>query len=278
MPASLRPFDLPGLFARISTHLLDQSHRLAVWLDLKMELLLRRWLVVTLILGGLKLLSLVALNPQAAPPAQLPRLILPFLLVAIAPVAGYRIAAACFPKGRILAQPAVRLARIGQWQNVSAYNTASAPAARPGGIVVSLIAGLLIAIVLRTGEYFLAVPVVPAMAPEWAHAIALMMTMDMVLMNFMYAVCFVMGLRAVPHFPRMMALTWAFDLLMQLAIARTVAAAPALPGDVAVAIQSLLTGNLQKVLISVTIWLPYLLVSNRVNLTFRRRVRVGYAV
>jgi hypothetical protein len=271
MLASLHQFDLPSLFARISAHLLDESHKLAVWLDLKTEVLLRRWLMVSLALGGLKLFSLVALYPQATPLADLPRLILPVLLVAVAPVAGYRIAAACFPKDRILAQPAVRLARIGQWQNISAFHAANTYAFRPGGIVVSLIAGLLIAIVLRTGEYFLAVPVVPAMAPAWAHTIAAMMTADMVLMNFMYAVCFVMGLRSVPHFPRMMALTWAFDLLMQ----RAIAAAPALPGDVAVAIQGLLIGNMQKVLISVTIWLPYLLVSNRVNLTFRRRVRVG---
>jgi len=44
--------------------------------------------------------------------------------------------------------------------------------------------------------------------------------------------------------------------------------------EVAQARQPFVTGNLQKVLISVTLWLPYLLVSRRVNLTFRHRVRV----
>jgi hypothetical protein len=52
------------------------------------------------------------------------------------------------------------------------------------------------------------------------------------------------------------------------------AATPDLPIEVAQALQPFVTGNLQKVLISVTLWLPYLLVSRRVNLTFRHRVRV----
>jgi hypothetical protein len=34
----------------------------------------------------------------------------------------------------------------------------------------------------------------------------------------------------------------------------------------------MLEGNLKKVLISVAIWLPYLLLSRRVNLTYRLRV------
>jgi hypothetical protein len=45
-----------------------------------------------------------------------------------------------------------------------------------------------------------------------------------------------------------------------------------LPGDVAAALQTLLTGNVKKVLISVCLWLPYLLLSTRVNVTYRQRV------
>jgi Protein of unknown function (DUF2569) len=100
------------------------------------------------------------------------------------------------------------------------------------------------------------------------------MTIDMVVMGFLYSVCFVMALRSVPYFPRMMVLTWALDISMQLGIASTMAASPDLPAEVAQALQPFVTGNLQKVLISVTLWLPYLLVSKRVNLTFRHRVRV----
>ena len=55
-------------------------------------------------------------------------------------------------------------------------------------------------------------------------------------------------------------------------VAELVAGTPDLPGEVAVALQALLGGNVQKVLISIGIWLPYLLLSKRVNVTYRHRV------
>ena len=42
--------------------------------------------------------------------------------------------------------------------------------------------------------------------------------------------------------------------------------------DVADALHTLLDGNVKKVLISVCLWLPYLLLSKRVNVTYRHRV------
>ena len=45
-----------------------------------------------------------------------------------------------------------------------------------------------------------------------------------------------------------------------------------LPPKVADALQALLQGNVKKVFISVCLWLPYLLMSKRVNVTFRHRV------
>jgi len=41
---------------------------------------------------------------------------------------------------------------------------------------------------------------------------------------------------------------------------------------VASALHSLLDGNVKKVLISMGLWLPYLLLSTRVNVTYRHRV------
>ena len=58
---------------------------------------------------------------------------------------------------------------------------------------------------------------------------------------------------------------------MQLLVAQLTAAA-GLPANVAVPLQSLLTGNVQKVLISMALWLPYLLLSTRVNVTYRHRI------
>ena len=38
------------------------------------------------------------------------------------------------------------------------------------------------------------------------------------------------------------------------------------------ALENLLEGNVKKVLISVALWLPYLLMSTRVNVTYRSRI------
>ena len=40
----------------------------------------------------------------------------------------------------------------------------------------------------------------------------------------------------------------------------------------AMALGDILDGNIKKVLISVGLWLPYLLLSTRVNVTYRHRV------
>jgi hypothetical protein len=116
---------------------------------------------------------------------------------------------------------------------------------------------------------------VPAMnhhAPEWGTTIFHMMAFDVIAMNFLYAVCFVMALRSIPLFPRMLLFAWFMDMFLQFAIARTVTSTAELPADVAFALHELLSGNVTKVLISATIWLPYLLLSDRVNVTYRSRM------
>ena len=65
---------------------------------------------------------------------------------------------------------------------------------------------------------------------------------------------------------------WAIDLAMQLGIAQAVTSTGDLPGPVGEALRTVLDGNVKKVLISIVLWLPYLLMSKRVNVTFRRRV------
>ena len=60
--------------------------------------------------------------------------------------------------------------------------------------------------------------------------------------------------------------------MMQIAIARTMAGVGDLPPAVGAALGDLLEGNVKKVLISVALWTPYLLLSKRVNLTFRHRL------
>jgi hypothetical protein len=83
-----------------------------------------------------------------------------------------------------------------------------------------------------------------------------------------------MALRSVPLFPRMLLFAWMMDISLQLAIAQHVSASADLPRTVALALEGLLKGNVTKVLISAGLWIPYLLLSDRVNVTYRSRTRI----
>ena len=237
-----------------------------------MDALITGWIAVIVLAGGLKVLT--APIPFTSV-GQAFALLLPYLFVALAPIAGYRVAAGSFPRGLLSGQPIIRLARLGRWHALNPLEARASTLFGPTGFMASLLAGIILNVPVRTFEYLAAVPAVNATAPVWAQAIFQAMTVDLIVMNFFYMVCFVMALRSVPLFPRMMLFAWLLDIMMQLAIADRVAAAPGLPAEVAAPLVALLHGNLQKVLISATIWLPYLLLSERVNLTYRLRTPAG---
>lgn len=249
----------------------DRSRALVAFLDVRMELLISAWIGVVVLLGLAKLAT-VPLPPQGLTAALI--MLLPYLLIALAPIAGYRIAAGSFPRGLLSAQPAVRLCRYGAWRAVDPLAARQSVAFGPTGFMASLLAGILLNVPFRSFEFIMAVPAITPGAPAWAHSLVWAMTLDVVVMNFFYMVCFVMALRAVPLFPRMLLFAWVADIALQLGIAGSMSATPGLPASVAGALQNLLHGNLQKVLISAFVWLPYLILSERVNVTFRQRIRV----
>ena len=137
--------------------------------------------------------------------------------------------------------------------------------------MATLTIGMLLNIAFRTVEFAIAIPALSSEAPEWGVVLFWVTTADTVAMSFMYSVCFVMALRSVPLFPKMLLYVWILDILMQLTIAST-ASSMAPPAEVAVALQDLLGSNIKKVLIAMTIWLPYLILSERVNVTYRHRI------
>ncbi|MBH0112565.1 DUF2569 domain-containing protein [Novosphingobium sp. YJ-S2-02] len=249
---------------------LERSRALANRLDTGIAPLLDGWIALV----ALVTLAKVALaGPQAGGIGASLAMAFPFLLAAMAPVLGYRIAAAAFPRGTMYAQPRLRLARYGLWRDLDALGARNHRYFGPAGILVSLIAGILLNVPFRTGEFLLAMPAMPVDAPQWASTMLFAMTFDLVVMNFLYMVCFVMALRAVPWFPRMLGAAWLIDICMQLSIAHEVANAPHLPEAVIAPLLEMLDGNLHKVLISIGLWLPYLILSERVNVTYRHRVR-----
>lgn len=139
--------------------------------------------------------------------------------------------------------------------------------------MVSLMVGMMINVPVRALLFFAIMPPIPSSAPPWLLTLRFAMTLDVVLFSSLYMVAFVAALRRVPLFPRLLAAIWIADIAMQVGIARLIGQ-EALPANVATALHGLLEGNLHKVLISVALWLPYLLLSKRVNRTYRLRIPV----
>ena len=262
-----------AIHAWLSAHLMAESERIARFLDRRLTMLLATWFAIAALAGGVKILLLCVAVPNAATFVIVLPLIVPYALIALAPLAGYALVGRCFTSGTIAAQPRLRLAKLGLWSSVSLDDARQRQNFGMSGLLVSLVAGLLLSMVMRLGEYLIGVPAIPGVAPPWALAMFDAMTFDLVYLSFLYSVCIAMALKAAPLFPRMLAYTWLCDVAMQVAIARYTINAGGLPNEVAAPLQAFLVANIKKVLISVMIWLPYLLVSNRVNVTFRLRVR-----
>lgn len=265
-----RPFALR--WGKVVEHLSRRSRTVAAFFDVRMDGLILGWLAFM----GLACIAKILTGPVPVRGWEdIARQALPYVLVALAPVAGFCVTAGSFPRGLVSAQPILRLARIGRWRSVDPVSACRNPAFGPAGFMASLLVGIILNVPVRTAEYLVAIPSVGASAPAWAQTLQLAMTADVVVMNFFYMACFVMALRSVPLFPRMLLFTWCVDVSMQFMIADMVASAPDLPASVGTCLKSLLHGNLQKAFISVAVWLPYLLLSDRVNITYRRRIRVG---
>jgi len=197
---------------------------------------------------------------------------MPYILVVGAPLVSMGLALIWFRDGHLLPQPTTRLAVIGKWRTVDRSEAELHRLYGSSGIMVSLLVGMLLNVPVRALEYLASIPALSGTIPAWLSTLHFMMTLDVVLLTSLYTIAFVAALRRVPLFPRLLVAIWAIDITMQLGIARAVAGTEGLPIPVADALHTLLDGNVKKVLISVCLWLPYLLMSKRVNITFRHRV------
>lgn len=255
------------MFEAISQRMHSRSAALLLTLDSRLDRILQAWLL----LAGLISAARIAFTPVSAPAASF-SIFGSYILLVLAPFASTILALRWFRDGHLQSQPSMRLAVWGRWRSVSLAEAERHRLYGSSGIMASLLVGMMLNVPVRAAEYLAAMPPVSMAGPAWLSSLHFAMTLDAVLFGSLYMIAFVAALRRVPLFPRLLVAIWIADLGMQLFTANLVARSGPLPPAVADALHSLLAGNVKKVLISAGLWLPYLLLSTRVNVTFRHRV------
>lgn len=197
----------------------------------------------------------------------------PYVMMILAPVAAVLLGLHLFPKDEIHAQPDTRLALYGRWKKVDSLTAQSFSHFGVTGAMASLLLGMLLNVPVRTLEFLVGIPALGSSAPHWFQGLFGLMLLDVVVISSLYAFAFVMAFRHVPLFPRFLVAVWCLDVAAQLFIANSMTQMNGTPQAVMDALRVLLEGNIKKVMISACLWMPYLLISDRVNLTYRSRVR-----
>ena len=256
------------LTAGYAASLFEKSRALTLFLERRMAGVCAAWLIIV---GGLALFRLASPASAIHNLADAAPILLAYAAITVAPILGYIIGRHAFSGATATVQPSFRLAMVGRWRKLSPADARALPAFGPVGFMASLLAGMLLNVVVRTFEFFTAVPAMSAHAPAWGQTMFAFMALDVVLTSFFYMVAFVMALRTIPLFPRMLIYAWSIDVMMQIVVARQVAAIGGVPEGVVPPLLTLLEGNMTKVAISAVVWLPYLLLSERVNVTYRHR-------
>lgn len=244
-------------------------------IDRHLPKIIAAWAVLVAIMGATKLVRLHQAMDRPLPLAVILPLAAIYLLIALTPLAAWQIVSSAFSTEKSLSRPSFSMAVAGTWQRLTRAEALRRDGYGIEGFLASLVAGIVLSIFVRLGQYALAMPAIPMQGPDWAVALFTAMTADLLIMTFLYSTCLAMALRGAPLFPRMLLYTWLYDICMQLGIARYAMSVASMPAEIGPAMQPFLDGNIKKVLISVAIWLPYLLLSKRINLTFRHRVAMA---
>ncbi len=107
----------------------------------------------------------------------------PYLLLIFAPFASMVLALRWFADGDRQPQPTVRLAQVSAWRPVDRSEAMRHSLYGTGGIMVSLLIGMLLNVPVRAMEYLAAMPALSGPVPAWLSTLHMMMTLDVVLLS-----------------------------------------------------------------------------------------------
>jgi hypothetical protein len=255
------------MLRNVSERLRARSAAILCAFEDKLDPILKAWLLVAMLACSARSVAAPAGFERTGAPS-----VIAYLLLVLAPVVSTLLALRWFEDADRQAPLSTRLALVGRWRDITPREARRHPLYGANGIMVSLLVGMLLNVPVRAAEYLAAMPPIPSTAPHWAVVLQAAMTFDVILFTSLYPIAFVAALKRSPIFPRLLVAIWMLDIVMQLGIAKVVSESAQLPPAVADALHGLLAGNVKKVLISVSLWLPYLLLSTRVNVTYRQRV------
>ena len=254
----------------VKDHLYRKSVALVLSMQVNLQRIVAAWILIAAFACGVRMAF--PATPYATTPWVSGTGLLPYLLVVGAPVGSLLLGLKLFPAGRVHAQPSFRLAKVGRWRKIDCLKAREMSQFGLYGVMASLLLGIALNVPVRTLEFLSAIPALGSYSPGWYVSLYAVMLADVVLLSSLYMFAFAMALRMAPLFPRFLVMVWGVDLVAQLGIAQLVVQIGDVPHAVELALAGLLEGNVKKVLISAALWLPYLLLSERVNVTFRNRV------
>ena len=255
------------MFDRFSAKMSSRSAALLPTIDNRLGDILKFWLWT----AGIASIARIVLAPHSASTASFSTFG-SYMLLIVAPFASTLLALRWF-SADLRPQLTTRLARVGRWRGVSRSEAQRHPLYGTDEIMVSLLVGIH-AEHPRFGRPNISRRRQPMPARRAAVAFGSALRDDGGMSwssSSLYMIAFVAALRRASLFPRLLLAIWIGDLAMQLVTAQMVSSTH-VPATVAAALQTVLEGNVKKVLISMALWLPYLLLSTRVNVTYRQRV------
>ncbi|ANI78849.1 MULTISPECIES: DUF2569 domain-containing protein [Sphingobium] len=254
----------------VKDHLYRRSVALVLSMQVNLQRIVAAWVLVAAFACGVRIAF--PATPYDGVPWMSGTGLLPYLLVVGAPVGSLLMGLKLFPAGRVLAQPSFRLAQVGRWRKIDCLKAREMSQFGLYGVMASLLLGIALNVPVRTLEFLSAIPALGSYSPGWYVSLYAVMLADVVLLSSLYMFAFAMALRMAPLFPRFLVMVWGVDLMAQMGIAELVTRIGDVPHAVELSLAGLLEGNVKKVLISAALWLPYLLLSERVNITFRNRI------